>query len=37
MLEYIRIGCAVPPVRIGSTEENVAEICRKIREAEERN
>ena len=36
MLEYIRIGCAVPPVRIGSTEENVAEICRKIREAEER-
>ena len=34
MLDYIRIGCAVPAVRVGDTEQNARDICRKIAEAE---
>jgi len=34
MLDYIRIACAVPAVRVGDTEQNVRDICDKIAEAE---
>ena len=30
MLDYIRIGCAVPEVRIGDVFKNVQDICEKI-------
>ncbi len=34
MLDYIRIACAVPAVRVGDTEQNARDICNKIAEAE---
>ena len=34
MLDYIRIACAVPAVRVGDTEQNTRDICDKIAEAE---
>lgn len=34
MLDYIRIACAVPAVRVGDTEQNARDICDKIAEAE---
>ena len=34
MLDYIRIGCAVPPVRVADTVQNTRDICDKIAEAE---
>ena len=36
MLDFIRIGCAVPPVRVGDVTKNVADICRRIAEADEK-
>ena len=35
MLDYIRIACAVPPVRVGDVLKNVEDICAKIKEADE--
>ena len=35
MLDYIRIACAVPPVRVGDVKKNVADICEKIRQADD--
>ena len=35
MLDYIRIACAVPPVRVGDVTKNVADICQKIKEADD--
>ena len=35
MLDYIRIGCAVPQVRVGDVAENTENICDYIRKAEE--
>ena len=35
MLDYIRIACAVPEVKVGDVTKNVGDICRKIEEAEE--
>ena len=34
MLDYIRIGCAVPPVRVGDTKKNADDICKMIAEAD---
>ena len=34
MLDYIRIACAVPPVRVGDVTKNVEDICKKIKEAD---
>lgn len=34
MLDFIRIACAVPPVRVGDVKKNVEDICSKIREAD---
>ncbi len=34
MLDYIRIACAVPPVRVADVAENTRNICAKISEAE---
>ena len=34
MLDYIRIACAVPGVRVGDVVKNVADICGKITEAD---
>jgi len=34
MLDYIRISCAVPAVRVGDAVKNAADICEKIREAD---
>lgn len=36
MLDYIRIGCAVPPVRVGDVKKNAQDICRSIQTADER-
>lgn len=36
MLDYIRIACAVPPVRVGDVVKNVEDICLRIREADEK-
>ena len=35
MLDFIRIACAVPPVRVGDVTKNVEDICAKIAQAEE--
>ena len=35
MLDYIRIACAVPPVRVGDVTKNVEDICERIAEADE--
>lgn len=37
MLDFMRIACAVPPVRVGDTVQNTADICAFIRKADERN
>ena len=37
MLDYIRIACAVPPVRVADVKQNVADICQKITEANDQN
>ena len=34
MLDYIRIACAVPPVRVGDTEKNADDICRILSAAD---
>ena len=34
MLDYIRIACAVPPVRVGDVTKNVEDICARIEEAD---
>lgn len=34
MLDYIRIACAVPPVKVADTVHNVKDICEKIAEAD---
>ncbi len=34
MLDYIRIGCAVPGVQVADTKQNTRDICDKIAEAE---
>ena len=34
MLDFIRIACAVPPVRVGDVTKNVEDICVKLREAD---
>lgn len=36
MHEFIRIGIAVPPVRVGDTEKNAQDICAYIQEADAR-
>ena len=35
MLDFIRIACAVPPVRVGDTRKNAEEICRMLASADE--
>ena len=37
MLDYIRIACAVPPVKVGDTVKNAEDICRYIEKADEAN
>ncbi len=34
MLDFIRIACAVPPVKVGDVTKNVADICARIGEAD---
>ena len=34
MLEYIRIGCAVPPVAVGNVKKNAADICSRMAQAD---
>ena len=34
MLDYIRIGCAVPPVKVADTVQNAQDICAKMTEAD---
>ena len=34
MLDYIRIACAVPSVRVADTVQNAGDICDKIAEAD---
>ena len=36
MLDYIRIGCAVPPVQVGDVKKNVEDICRFAVQANEK-
>ncbi len=35
MLEFIRIGSAVPPVRVGDPKKNTQDVCRMIAQADE--
>ena len=37
MLDYIRIACAVPGVKVGDVKKNTADICRFMEEADEKN
>ena len=37
MLDYIRIGCAVPAVRVGDTRKNAEDICDYLRKADGQN
>ncbi len=37
MLDYIRIACAVPAVRVGDVKKNTADICKFISEADSAN
>ena len=34
MLDFIRVASAVPPVAVGDTVKNAADICRYIRQAD---
>ncbi len=34
MMDYIRIACAVPPVRVGDVTKNVQDICLRISQAD---
>ena len=36
MLDFIRIACAVNPVRVGDVSTNVMDICKQIDEADEK-
>ena len=37
MLDFIRIGCAVPAVKVGDTAKNAQDICIFMEEADEKN
>ena len=37
MLDYIRIACAVPAVKVGDVKKNTADICRYMADADEKN
>jgi len=37
MLDYIRIACAVPPVRVGDVKKNAQDICAYMEKANDRN
>ena len=37
MLDFIRIACAVPDIKVGDVDKNVENICRYISEADEKN
>ena len=37
MLDYIRIACAVPAVKVGDVKKNTEEICRFVEEADGQN
>ena len=37
MLDYIRIACAVPNVKVGDVKKNVSDICRCMAEADSKN
>ena len=37
MLDYIRIACAVPDVKVGDVKKNVDEICRYMADADGKN
>ena len=37
MLDFIRIACAVPPVKVGDPNKNASNICAKIAEADAQN
>ena len=37
MLDYIRIACAVPDVKVGDVKKNVEEICRYMADADGKN
>ncbi|MBO5836836.1 MAG: NAD(+) synthase [Oscillospiraceae bacterium] len=37
MLDYIRIACAVPQVKVGDVQKNTQDICTRIAEADQQN
>lgn len=37
MLDFIRIACAVPPVKVGDVKKNVQDICAYMKRADEQN
>ena len=37
MLDFIRIACAVPEVKVGDVKKNVQDICAYIEKADEQN
>ena len=34
MLDYIRVACAVPGVKVGDTKKNAGDICNFLRQAD---
>ena len=34
MLDFVRIACAVPPVKVGDVKKNAADICAYIEKAD---
>ena len=37
MLDFIRIACAVPAVRVGDTKKNASDLCTFLARAEEQS
>ena len=37
MLDFVRIACAVPPVKVGDVKKNAADICGYIEKADAQN
>ena len=37
MLDYIRIACAVPAVKVGDVKKNTADICAYLEKADAEN
>ena len=37
MLDFVRVACAVPAVRVGDTKKNASDICDFLKRADDQN